>query len=198
MALVSAILTAAGESTRMGRPKPLLSWHGVTLVQYQVAGLLDAGVAEVVVVLGHQHQAVTPHVEGPSVRYVVNPNYRQGKTTSIKAGLRAIDPTAEGILLLAVDQPRPPEIISAVMEAQAKSAALITAPRFNGRGGHPLVFSPLLKSELEAITEERQGVREVIRAHRSEINEVEIDDPIVRLDLNSPEEYEAAKTRYGA
>jgi molybdenum cofactor cytidylyltransferase len=198
MALVSAILTAAGESTRMGRPKPLLSWHGVTLVQYQVAGLLDAGVAEVVVVLGHQHQAVTPYVEGPSVRYVVNPNYRQGKTTSIKAGLRAIDPAAEGILLLAVDQPRPPEIISAVIEAQVNSAALITSLRFNGRGGHPLVFSPLLKSELEAISEERQGVREVLRAHRSEVNEVDIDDPIVRLDLNSPEEYEAAKARYGA
>jgi molybdenum cofactor cytidylyltransferase len=198
MALMSAILTAAGESTRMGRPKPLLSWHGVTLVQYQIAGLLDAGVAEVVVVLGHRHRAVTPYVQGPSVRYVVNPDYRQGKTTSITAGLRAIDPAAKGILLLAVDQPRPSEIISAVMEAHAESGALITSPRFDGRGGHPLVFSHLLKGELEDISEERQGVREVLRAHGSEVNEVEIDDPIVRLDLNSPEEYEAARTRYGA
>ena len=198
MALMSAILTAAGESTRMGRPKPLLSWHGVTLVQYQIAGLLDAGVAEVVVVLGHRHRAVTPYVQGPSVRYVVNPDYRQGKTTSITAGLRAIDPAAKGILLLAVDQPRPSEIISAVMEAHAESGALITSPRFDGRGGHPLVFSHLLKGELEDISEERQGVREVLRAHGSEVNEVEIDDPIGRLDLNSPEEYEAARTRYGA
>ena len=117
MALMSAILTAAGESTRMGRPKPLLSWHGVTLVQYQIAGLLDAGVAEVVVVLGHRHRAVTPYVQGPSVRYVVNPDYRQGKTTSIKTGLRHVDAGATGILLLAVDQPRPPGIIAAVIAA---------------------------------------------------------------------------------
>jgi len=198
MARMSAILTAAGESTRMGRPKPLLLWHGVTLVQYQIAALLDAGVAEVVVVLGHRHRVVTPYVEGPSVRYVVNPGYRRGKTTSIKAGLRAIDPAAEGILLLAVDQPRPPEIIAAVIEAHARSGALITSPRFDGRGGHPLVFSSILKGELEAISEERQGIREVLQAHGSEVNVVGIDDPIVRLDLNSREEYEAARTRYGA
>jgi len=194
---ISAILTAAGESTRMGRPKPLLPWRGVALVEYQTASLLDAGVAEVIVVLGHRHQLVAPHVKGPGVRHVVNPDYRRGKTTSIKAGLRHIDPAATDILLLAVDQPRPPEVIAAIVTAHIQKNALITSPRYQGHGGHPLVFSARLRDELEAITEEKQGVREVIQAHRAEVNRVPIDDPVVRLDINSPEEYEEARTRYG-
>lgn len=198
MAAISAILTAAGESTRMGRPKPLLSWHGVTLVEYQIASLLDAGVSEIVVVLGHEHDSVAPHVKVPGVRSVVNRDYRQGKTTSIKAGLRRIAPTATDILLLAVDQPRPAEIIRAIIEAHRINSALITSPRYRGHGGHPMLFSARLKGELEAISEERRGIREVFQSHRDEVNEVAIDDPLVRLDLNTPEAYEEAKVRFAA
>ena len=198
MSGISAILTAAGESTRMGRPKPLLPWRGVTLLEYQVSCLSGAGVAEVVVVLGHEADAVAPYVEGPGVRYLVNPDFRQGKITSIKAGLRSIDPTAEAILLLAVDQPRTRKIISAVIRAHLENNALITSPRFQGRGGHPLIFSAALKDELERISEEEQGLRGVFELHRDQVTEVEIDDPLVRLDINTPEAYEAAKRRYGA
>ena len=197
MPFVSAILTAAGESSRMGRPKPLLPWHGVPLVEYQAASLIDAGASEVVVVLGHRHELVAPYVRGAHVRWVDNPDYRLGKTTSIRAGLRAVDASATDILLLAVDQPRPPETISVIIDAHLHEKALITSPRHRGRGGHPLVFSARLKDELGAITEEKQGVREVFRAHHAEINVVAIDDPIILLDINSPEEYEAAKARYG-
>ena len=195
--LISAILTAAGESTRMGRPKPLLPWRGVALVDYQTASLIEAGVAEVVVVLGHRHELVAPHVKGPGARHVINPDYRQGKTTSIKTGLRHIDPGATDILLLAVDQPRPPEVIAAIVTAHIQKNALITSPRYRGRGGHPLLFSARLRDELEAITEETQGVREVVQAHQAEVNHVAIDDPIVCLDINSPEQYEEARALYG-
>ncbi len=195
---ISAILTAAGESTRMGRPKPLLPWRGVTLVEHQVRCLLEAGASEVVVVLGHRADAVAPYVKGPRTRYVVNPDYRLGKTTSIKAGLRAISRDADGILLLAVDQPRTAQVISTIIKSHLENNALITSPRYQGRGGHPLVFSAVLRGELERISEERQGIREVFQAHREQVNEVEFDDPIVRLDLNDPRAYEEALARYGA
>ena len=198
MAGISAILTAAGESTRMGRPKPLLPWHGVTLLEYQIRTLTDAGVAQVVVVLGHQAELFAPYAKGPGVRSVVNPQYRLGKTTSIKAGLQSIAPDADGILLLAVDQPRTKEIISTLIRAHLESDALIISPRYQGHGGHPLIFSFSLKEELERISEERQGLREVFQAHRGHISEVELDDPLVRLDINTPEDYEAAKSQYGA
>ena len=65
-------------------------------------------------------------------------------------------------------------------------------------GGNPLIFSASLKGELERISEEREGIREVFRAHRHEVNEVEIDDPMIRLDLNTRAQYEQALKRYGA
>ena len=198
MPWISAVLIAAGESTRMGRPKPLLPWSGVPLIEYQTAALVGAGVTEVVVVLGHRHELVAPHVKGPGVRHVVNRDYRLGKTGSIKAGVRSVDAEAHAILLLAVDQPRPSEIISTVVEAHLRAGALITSPRYEAHGGHPLVFSADLRGELEAISEEGQGVRELFRAHRPRVNEVVVDDAIVSLDLNSPEAYEDAKARYGA
>ena len=198
MPQVSAVLTAAGESTRMGRPKPLLTWCGLTLVEYQVSSLTAGGASEVVVVLGHRHEEVAPHVEGPGVRYVVNHGYRDGRSTSIRAGIAQTAPDAEAIVLLGVDQPRTPEIVAETVAAHLDRGAVITSPRRNGRGGHPIVFSPALRDELNDITEEEQGIRKVFRAHRGEVNEVEIDDPVIHLDLNTEEDYRRARILYDA
>ncbi len=181
----------------MGRPKPLLSWHSVPLVGYQIASLLEGGVSEVVVVLGHEHEKVEPHIKGHNVRSVFNPDYLQGRTTSIKAGLAVLDPGRD-VLLLGVDQPRPPEVVRAVLESHIGSSAPITSPRHKGHGGHPLAFSSRLRDELESITEEGQGLREVFANHRDDVNEVLIDDPIVLLDVNDPDAYEEARKRFSA
>ena len=182
----------------MGQPKPLLEWHGAPLVRFQIESLLEAGAGEVVVVLGHQRALVAPHISGDRVRCVVNADYRHGKTTSVLRGILSADPDATELLLLAVDQPRPSWVIQSVIESHVENDALITSPRYRGRGGHPLVFSATLRGELESITDEGQGVREVFDVHRGEVNEVAFDDPIVRLDLNTPEDYEAARAKYEA
>ncbi len=191
---VSAILTAAGESSRMGSPKPLLPWPSgrgddMTLVEYQVSQLRCAGIDEIVVVLGHRAEEVEPLVRGAGVQSVLNPDYHSGKTTSIRAGLAKIDARACTVMLLAVDQPRPASIIRRVLEAHALNGASVTSPLHRGRGGHPIAFDSLLLPELREITEEGQGIREVIGRHLSRVHRVEIDDPAVRLDLNTPEDY---------
>jgi len=180
----------------MGRSKPLLEWDGVPLVRSQIDSLLDAGAHEVVVVLGHESEWVECHVSGDNVRSVMNADYRHGKTTSVLRGILSADPDATDLVLLAVDQPRPSWVVKRVIESHIEKGALITSPRHEGRGGHPLVFSATLRGELESITDEGQGVREVFDVHRGEVNEVMFDDPIVRLDLNTPEEYNAARARY--
>ena len=195
---ISAILTAAGESTRMGRHKPLLRWKGVPLVRYQVDQIVAAGVDEVIVVLGHLHERAAPYATTCRVRTVVNADYRLGKTTSVLEGITSANPTATDLLLLAVDQPRPASVIERVIISHVKANALITSPRYGGRGGHPLMFSASLRGELESITDEGQGVREVFDVHRAEVNYVEFDDPIIRLDLNTPQDYKSAVSKYGA
>ena len=194
---VSAILTAAGESRRMGRPKPLLPWRGTTLIEHQIRALFDGGAAQVIVVVGHEADAVTAQVRGTGAQCVYNPDYLRGKTTSIKAGLNAVSAHADAIMLLAVDQPRTAAIVTAVVRAHASGDCLITSPRYQGHGGHPLIFAASLRDELAAISEEKQGIREVFQAHRDSVQEHALDDPMIRLDLNTPEAYEDALRRYG-
>ncbi|MYA62887.1 MAG: nucleotidyltransferase family protein [Dehalococcoidia bacterium] len=194
---VSAVLTAAGLSSRMGRPKPLLPWRGKTLVESQIQSLIEAGANEVIVVLGHEAEEVAPYVSGKAVRDVMNPLYKEGRTSSIRAGLEAVSPEATDIVIMAVDQPRTPQIVSDVINAHLEAGALLTSPRYRGRGGHPLIFSACLLPELGRISEKNQGLREVFERHRAEINEVVFDDPAIRLDLNTPEAYNEAFERHG-
>ena len=181
----------------MGRPKPLLAWRGETLVESQIRALLDGGADEVVVVLGRLADEIAPLAEAAGGKPVVNPRYEDGRASSIKAGLSAISESAEHILILGVDQPRTAAIAARVVESHLSADAPITSPRVGGRGGHPLIFSARLLPELRQISERRQGLREAFERHRAEINAVHLDDPMARLDLNTPQAYERAYEIYG-
>ena len=188
----------------MGSPKPLLPWRGKTLVESQIDALREGGASEIIVVLGHRADEIEPLVSNAAscdpasnIRVVVNREYRDGRTTSIKAGLNTVSPDATDVVMMAVDQPRSSDIVSRVVRAHLDAGALLTSPRYRGRGGHPLMFSARLLPELRLISEEGQGLREVFERHRSEINQVIFDDPMIRLDLNTPEAYAEAYAAYG-
>lgn len=197
MSGVTAILLAAGESSRMGQPKPLLPWGDVSLVRYQVESLAEAGASPIVVVLGPttlDAEAQLSDLDG--VRTVINHSAPEGKTTSVRLGVSEVENDSEGILLLAVDQPRTADIMRRVIEAHVAGGALITHPTYEGRGGHPIVFHASLAPELLAVTEERQGIREVVSRHTDSLRRVELGDPMVRLDLNTLDDYRAALAQY--
>ena len=195
---ISAILLTAGESTRMGRQKALLPWCGTTLLQYQVNALLGAGVSQVVVVLGYRAETLRPLVESvPGVETALNLRYRTGKSSSVRAGLRHVDPQAEDIMVLAADQPRSPETVGRVLIAHQELGSLITYPTYRGKGGHPVIFSRVLLHEMTRIRESRQGLREVVQRHHSRASRIEMDDADVLLDLNDPEDYRQATTAKG-
>ncbi len=199
MADTVAILLAAGESLRMGRPKALLPWRGETLLSHQLDALSAAGVDRTVVVLGHRPEDLQPILQGRNgVTGAINPDYAQGKTTSIKAGLAALGPDRPAvILLLHVDQPRSPETIRQVLRRHAESQGLITIPTYGGKGGHPIALDPSLLPELRGITEEAMGVKSVVRAHQDATFRTEMATPEVLWDLNTPEEYNEALTWAG-
>ena len=194
----AALLLAAGESRRMGQLKALLPWQGTTLLSHQLAALDAAGVDRIMVVLGHraaelQEVLQQERAARPSVAWVVNPDYLQGKTTSLKAGLRALSPhQPQTILILNVDQPRRPETLDYLRRQHQAAAARITIPTYQGQGGHPVLLDAALMGELLGITEETQGLRAVMQRHQGFIHRVEMDTPEVRWDLNTPEQYRAA------
>ena len=193
------MLLAAGESSRMGQPKSLLLWRGLPLVQYQTASMLEAGASSVIVVLGHNSDEILPHVvASDTLQIVINPDHQKGKTTSIRLGMSNVSNDVNGILLLAVDQPRPPDLVRHVMEEHRRSGAIITHPTHHGRGGHPIIFDASLKHELLAITEENQGIREVVALHHEDIHTVAVDSPITHVDLNTMSDYVKAFREFGA
>lgn len=195
---ISAILLAAGESKRMGQQKALLPWHGVPLIQYQIQSLLDAGAEEVVIVLGYHAETLRPLVEEfPLATPVLNLRYRTGRSSSVRAGLRRIEPQATDILVLGVDQPRSPETIRQVIGLHRRLDSLVTYPAYHGKGGHPIIFARALMPELLRIRESRQGMREVVERHRSQVARFDSGDPEVLLDLNRPEEYQQAVEEAG-
>ena len=192
MASVVAMLLAAGESRRMGQLKALLPWQGTSLLKHQVESLRAGGVDHVVVVLGHRSDELKSKLAGSEgVAWQLNPDYLQGKTTSIKAGLTALgNERPEALLILNVDQPRSADVIRSLLEEHLSQGSLITIPTHLGKGGHPIILSTSLLDELREIEEETLGIKAVVQRHLESTRRVEMDTPEVLWDLNTPEEYQ--------
>ncbi len=195
--VVEAILLSAGESSRMGKPKALLDWFGKPLVLAQAHALIEGGANRVIVVTGAHHNEISLAIaDEPNTTIANNPHWIRGKTTSIKTGLDQLNPDCQTIIVLAVDQPRPAWVVNQALHSHIASQRPTTSPRHSGHGGHPLLFDISLLPELSNISEEREGLREVMKRYDQNMNRVYFDNPIVRFDLNTPEDYEAALTTY--
>ena len=192
----AAILLAAGESARMGRPKPLLTWGEVTLIEYQVKELRAAGVDDIVAVLGHEADAVRPRVPD-GVRIVVNEAYLEGRASSLRAGARALDDSASPVVVLNVDQPRPRDLLRTLLAAHGEAGAAITLPVYEGKRGQPVIVDGSLLAELRNASEEDRGLRGSIAGHDDEVHEVVVESSIARLDINTPADYERALAAFG-
>jgi molybdenum cofactor cytidylyltransferase len=188
-----AIVLAAGFSTRMGQCKATLPWHnGQTLLHYQLSQLLPT--ITPVVVLG-QHNAQLQTTCPDSSRVVINPDASRGKTSSILAGLAALPDSAQTLIISAVDQPRSRAVYTRLLQAHRQSTAPITVPLYGDRQGHPLVLSAGLVPQLQTISEQTLGLRQIVQQYASRIQQVVFTTPEVLLDLNTPELYQSAVSR---
>ena len=177
----------------MGQPKALLPWQGGTLLEFQVEQLLAGGIERVVLVLGHEAERIRSTVSTlPRTTIVINPEYVTGKTSSVRAGMDVIPADADAALVLSVDQPRPAALIRRLRQAHETAGALITVPAFGGRRGHPTIFARALFPEMRAITEETQGLRAVRHRHYADTHVLETTTRAPLIDINSPEDYQAA------
>lgn len=188
--MISSIVLAAGQSTRMGSPKALLDWGGEPLVAYYVRQLKEAGVDEVIVVLGYRSDDIHREMRRLPCRVMLNAQYQLGRARSLQIGARAVNRDAEAIVIANVDQPRPASLIRQLLAAHRPESA-ITRPVHEGKHGHPIVAAGRLRSELLVATDETEGLRGVVHAHGAEIGEVPCDATCC-LDINTPDEYQAA------
>lgn len=195
--MIAGILLAAGESTRMGQLKALLPWRATTLLQSQAAAMRGAGLSPLIVVLGHcvdELRQLLPE----NIQVVLNERYREGKSTSIVAGIGAVPPGVDAAIVVAVDQPTESGILQLLASAYERERPKILLPSINHRRGHPTLFDGSVFADLHAITEEREGLREVMIRYDADIRYVEVDTELVRANLNSPPDYQSAYARWGS
>ncbi|MBM7622515.1 molybdenum cofactor cytidylyltransferase [Sporohalobacter salinus] len=187
--MVSAIVLAAGMSTRLGEPKQLLSIGKRTIIEEVINNLLATEVEEVIVVLGYQASQVKKLIAGQEVEICYNKDYKLGQSTSLKEGLSSINDDCRAILCMLGDQPLvKKETINQLINEFEAGTELIVAPEYKGRRGNPVIFSADLKSEMLEISGD-QGARELIYKYYNQIKLVEVEDQGVIFDIDTKEDY---------
>ena len=198
---IAAIVLAAGASSRMGQPKALLRWGDSTLVEHAVHTLDEAGVDRTVVVIGRHAQQIRNALPERR-RLVFNARWGSGRATSLARGAWALrGSTPEAVVIQNVDQPSTPQVVQTLLDALRSSDADAVQPVYRDasgaeHGGHPVVLRGSLLPALMEASEATEGLRGVLAGRR--VERIAIDDPTVRVDLDTPEAYEAARAKLGA
>ena len=189
MGELSAIVLAAGYSSRMGDLKPLADLGGRTLLAWTVGTFKSIGVGDVVVVTGHRGGEVATAAEALGARAVPNPRFDDGMYTSVQAGAAAV-PEGRRFFLLPVDCPLVrPETAGRLARAGAAAGAEVTLPEFSGAAGHPPLLAPALREAI-LTTEPAGGLRELLAGRPEPPLRVAVDDPGVLHDADLPGDLE--------
>jgi len=199
-ARLAAVILAAGESRRMGRPKALILQHGVPALQHLIDHLQDPRIASRRIVLGSHADEIREQVRDDTRNFLLNPTWQRGQLSSLQIALRSLDEIEhheDGILVWPVDHFLVSRAtIDVLIEGFLSTGRLIAVPTFHGRRGHPVIFAKQLYAELLAAPPE-VGARAVVRAHANEILEVPTEEEAVVLNLNDPETLKQALGDYG-
>lgn len=189
--MIVAVILAAGESRRMGRPKALLPVEGVPFIERIVTALRKTRVGKILVVLGHDAEEMKERIAYLDLSIVENKDYRLGQLSSLIAAIRSLQrEPVDGLLVHLVDHPFIDRaLVDTMIDRFYQSKKLIVVPRHGDRRGHPVIFSRSLFPELLAAPIE-EGAKVVVRRHREETLEIETDDPGVLVDIDTPEEYQ--------
>ena len=198
--MISGVVLAAGASSRMGRPKLAIQLLGRTLLSYALDSFLRSGVDEIIMVV-REGQEVPPEPDSDArVRLVVNPDWREGMSSSLKAGIRSVK--GEAAVVGLGDQPllRPSTIDELIRKYRA-TAARIVVPVFDSRRGNPVLFDRSLFPQILKLGGD-VGAKSLIDQNTGALAEVLVDDPGVVMDVDLPSdleriEFELARRRSG-
>jgi molybdenum cofactor cytidylyltransferase len=189
---IHAVLLAAGRSERMGRNnKLLLNVDGIPLVRKSAINILNSNVTSMTVVTGFDENKIVNALSGLNVNFVKNINFREGLSSSLKAGLANITPTPSAVIICLADMPKiQPEHINQLIENfDPLKGWEICIPTNNGKRGNPvLIGSRFFPYIFE--TSGDFGAKQVMKQHSDKIVEVEIGTSDIHFDIDTQDEYE--------
>lgn len=174
----------------MGRDKALLTYRGQTFLEAIIRTLRDAGIDRIAVVVGHHAEEIRKATNLEGVEVVLNPAYRRGQTSSLQAGLRALESRdLEAVVLCLVDHPAvSASTVQKLVESFGQSHSPVVIPTHQSKRGHPVVISAAVFPELLSLGSEA-GANTIIRKYRETTQCVEVEDAAVLLDVDDPETF---------
>ncbi len=192
---IVALVLAAGYSSRMWTFKPLAPLGTSTLIEEAVTRFLNAGIADVRVVVGHRADELTPVLDRLGVRWILNADYDKGMFGSVLAGVKSFEADVDGFFLLPGDIATVnPETIRAILNACDPDDPKIVYPRFDGQRGHPpLIPAVYLREDLSS--DYPGGLRALLGLYEHNAIDVDVIDENILLDCDTPSDYLALVRR---
>ena len=198
---IQALILAAGRGRRLGRTKALMDLGDGPALRHVLDVLRQAGLKQLAVVLGPDADAVRDAVDLHDVRVARNPEPERGMSASLAAGLLALGPSAEphtALLLHTVDHPLVTAAdVATLLEAwnTRRPGTQIVAPSVNRRRGHPTLFGPVARLELADLADD-EPPHQVVRRDPDRVQHVELTDPWILRDVDTPEDLAAARAEW--
>ena len=193
---IHAVLLAAGRSKRMGRNnKLLLDVDGIPLVRKSAINILNSNVAYMTVVTGFDEKKIVGALSGLNVNFVKNVNFREGLSSSLKAGLTNITPSPSAVIICLADMPKiQPEHLNQLIENFDPSKGFeICIPTNKGKRGNPVLIGSRFFPHIFE-TSGDFGAKHVMMQHPDKIVEVEIGTSDIHLDIDTQDEYKKFTT----
>jgi molybdenum cofactor cytidylyltransferase len=184
---IAAVVLAAGRSTRMGSNKLLAEWRGRPLIRSTVEIALASTTRPVIVVTGHERERAEAALRGLDVRFIYNPDYAKGLSSSLKAGIQAVPGECDGALVMLGDMPEIPSplidrMIAAFSPADGRNICVAAHEHSHG---NPVLWAKSFFPEIEQLSGD-SGAKALIAAHEDSVCEVDADETVLR-DIDTPE-----------
>jgi molybdenum cofactor cytidylyltransferase len=188
---ISALILAAGLSSRMKTFKPLLRLGDQTLVERVIGLFAAAGIHDIVTVVGHRSDELIGVVRQTPSRWVLNASYRDGMFSSIQQGVRALDPSCDAFFLLPVDIPlvRLQSLLRLREAFQRHPFPLICYPQWGKRRGHPPLIAGRLINAILQHDGAGGGMRSLLRRYENQAYLVPVEDRYICMDADTEEEF---------
>ena len=187
--MIWAMVLAAGESRRMGKPKLLLPFKGKTIIEAVVESAIRSEVDKVLVVVGSEREKVEAKIKNFPVEIAYNRDFRSGMLSSIQCGFKALPENAQAVLVILGDQPSiSSEVINKIIAAYKKTGRGIVLPVYKKDRGHPVLIDTKYRQEIERLNP-NLGLRELVYNRPEDILEVKVRTSGVLRDIDTADDY---------
>ena len=195
--MIWAVILAAGESKRMGKPKLLLPYGEKTIIETIVATIVSSKVEQTLVILGSDREKTEEKIKNYPVKVVYNRDFRSGMLSSVQCGFKSLPEETRAVLVVLGDQPKiSTTVINKLIDAYKSSGKGIVLPVYKKERGHPVLIDVKYGEEVENLSPEA-GLRGTVYNHPEDILEVDVETSSIFQDIDYMEDYKKELKKKG-